>query len=180
MIQYHGKFSTNSHCLAKRTQNAWHLLRNWLLGAKSRQNFCAAERRVRRTGEVKYWIQRADFEASEGATSSAGEAIRIFEAQDWPKELNYQAEMEAAGSDCCPPGFGLVADDGRILHLCPEPGGPLLCHYHFPEEYRLFGLFRRRRQATLSWGHTGTASELVDSFFENRHDVLARYAHGPF
>lgn len=87
--------------------------------------------------EIRYWIQQADYTSTEYDPVDVGTAIRILRSHDWPAALEFEREREAAGLETCPPGIGFVADQNRILHICPGRGGTALVHYH-TDEPRLF------------------------------------------
>ena len=126
---------------------------------------------------MNYWIQRADFEAEDREAGSASALCDAFGAHDWAAEEEYRAAREAGGEEWCPPGFGVVPGDGRILHICPGEAGAVQCHYHYPERRRILGLFPTRRQATLTWdGDLGRACRIIELFFDERHDDLVRHA----
>ncbi len=122
---------------------------------------------------MNYWIQRADFEAEDRSASTAAELCAAFQQHDWASELSYQSVLESEGREWCPPGFGLVPGDGRILHLCPETDGGALCHYNYVERYRLLGLWPKRRAASRTWNdRLSSAEQLIHRFFDNRHEEL--------
>ncbi len=124
---------------------------------------------------MNYWIQRADFQAEDLSASSAREVQDRFRRHDWAGEQAYRESLESGGRECCSPGLGVVAADGRILHLCPDGDG-MLCHYHYPETRRVLGVFRRQSQATLTWDDVpASASHLIELFFDGRHDDLVEH-----
>jgi hypothetical protein len=123
---------------------------------------------------VTYWIQHADLSAEERGVIDADAALGALEEVDWASELRHLDSLETEQRECCPPGIGFVADDGRILHICPSGSDTALCHYHFrnPGGFlsRLFGT----RQATVTAKHVplSAASGLISSFFAARHDDI--------
>ncbi|REJ85763.1 MAG: hypothetical protein DWQ36_08270 [Acidobacteria bacterium] len=122
---------------------------------------------------MNYWIQRADFSSTEGHCGDPGALVDAFHAHDWPGELEFEDRLQREGHECCPPGFGVFPDDGRILHLCPRPGGGLECHYTYPHETRVLGLFRAKRSQTVTWSPSmPEAARLIEAFCAGRHDDL--------
>lgn len=78
---------------------------------------------------LPYWIQRADFSATDHDPVDATTAIHIVQSHDWPRELQLEEERKASGLDRCPPGIGFMNGD-RILHICPAANGTAMVHYH--------------------------------------------------
>jgi hypothetical protein len=92
---------------------------------------------------IPYWIQRADFVATEYGGVDFVRAFEILKTHDWQQERRLLKEREeAAGLEMCPPGVGFTAAPGRILHICPGEIGAALVHYHFPEPRRRLGFIR--------------------------------------
>ena len=124
---------------------------------------------------MHYWIQRADFTSSERDVSGAEELLAIFRSHPWPAERDFQARRVLAGEESCPPGLGIVPDDGRLLHLCPLSNGLVACHYHFVEHNKVAGLFRTSRSRELTNEVPAPAAEeLVRRFLIDDHDGLVR------
>ena len=124
--------------------------------------------------KVPYWLQRANLEATDGKPVTLEEAKRLFRDHDWAADLAEQRQLDAAGSESCPPGIGFVAGDGRILHICPLQGVVVLMHYHFVQERRLLGLIPVRSQAVASNEHLASArvADAIGYFFGNQHGEL--------
>ena len=76
---------------------------------------------------VAYWIQRADFSASDHEAADAEDAIRAFRTHDWGEELRLQAELQTAGRDCCPPGIGFVILGVRFCMCARRSVGRAWC-----------------------------------------------------
>ena len=57
---------------------------------------------------LAYWIQRADFSATDHEPTDVATALRAFDAHPWHDELNLQSELENGGREYCPPGIGFV------------------------------------------------------------------------
>ena len=66
---------------------------------------------------LPYWIQQADYSATDHDPVDLTRAIHTVQSHDWQAELQLGQEREAAGWESCPPGIGFVGD-GRILHIC--------------------------------------------------------------
>ncbi len=124
--------------------------------------------------KVPYWLQRANFEATNDQSVTLEEAKRLFRDHDWEADLAEQRRLEAAGSESCPPGIGFAPGDGRILHLCPLPGDVVLIHYHFVRARRLLGFIPIRSQAIASNDHLASSrvAEAIGYFFGNQHAEL--------
>ena len=93
------------------------------------------------------WIQRHDFSYEELNINSSEEAVNAFENFDWKTEL---LNLEESEEEVCPPGFGIVADDGHILHLCPKESGECLTHFHYPKKERILFFFKRKTLGTIT------------------------------
>ena len=81
------------------------------LTARSRRRRREARRYARLGDQMKlipYWIQRADFSATDYSAVEVDDAVRAFEGHDWRRELGLYSELESARADCCPPGIGFV------------------------------------------------------------------------
>lgn len=78
---------------------------------------------------IPYWIQRADFSSTDFPAVDAESAIRILHAHDWQTELEFERVRNESGLESCSPGIGLVACDGRVLHICPWPHAMALVLY---------------------------------------------------
>jgi len=123
---------------------------------------------------IPYWIQRADFSATDYDPIEVADGIRAFERHDWRGELDLYSELESNGAECCPPGIGFVAADGTILHICPNSDGRATVHYHFTGTLKFFGLIPIPR-SIVETRHDMTRSEvleLIGFFFEGRHDWI--------
>lgn len=79
--------------------------------------------------KLPYWIQRADYSATDFDPVSLPAAQALLRAHDWKAERSYQNSLEDAGEDSCPPGIGFVGDNDRVLHICPEEDGSAYCFY---------------------------------------------------
>jgi hypothetical protein len=123
---------------------------------------------------MQYWIQRADFSTEEKEASGVTELQRAFRSRSWSGELELEKSRHAAGEESCPPAFGIVPGDGRILRLCPSPT-ELLVHYHYPETKRVLGLFKTRTEQTVtSEVPLPRADELIRLFVARDHEGLIR------
>lgn len=123
---------------------------------------------------MNVWFQSADFTTVEDTVSSDGLKAR-FMAHPWSAELERQRRLEAGGVENCDPGFGILPDDGRILHLCPRSDSTVYCHYHYRPARKLLGLFTLSgRHELLSWSEPGlqSAAGLIDLFVTGQHERL--------
>jgi hypothetical protein len=89
---------------------------------------------------LRYWIQRADFSATDHGPVDVAAALRTFATHPWQDELDLLAQLEATGTEYCTPGIGFVDPDGPILHLCPTIDGRALVHYHTGATRKAFGV----------------------------------------
>ncbi|PYO55013.1 MAG: hypothetical protein DMD83_21190 [Candidatus Rokuibacteriota bacterium] len=124
--------------------------------------------------EIPYWIQRADFSATDYDPVEATDAVRAFATHDWRRELDLYSELERAGAECCPPGIGFVDPSGDILHICPSENGHALVHYHFTARRKFLGLIPVARSLveTRRDVHRSVVSELISLFFQGQHDWM--------
>jgi hypothetical protein len=111
---------------------------------------------------LPYWIQRADFSATDHDAVDVAGALRAFDAHPWHEELKLQSELEHEGREYCPPGMGLVDPDGPILHVCPTADGRAMVHYH-PKP---------RGAHTREGMLRGDVIELIHYFFHGHHDWI--------
>lgn len=99
---------------------------------------------------MNVWIQKHDFVSEEFELEKSEAVIKLLGEFDWDQELKLQKEKEDKGEDNCPPGLGIVADNGHILHLCPDKNKKYLAFFHYPEEVRFLRIFKFTPQKTLS------------------------------
>jgi len=102
------------------------------------------------------WIQRHDFSYEELPISTYQQAVDAFEEFDWAEEILKEKELE---EETCPPGFGIVSDDGHVLHLVPKETGECLIHFHYPHTEKYLFIFTRNLKKTItkenaSWGES--------------------------
>jgi len=123
---------------------------------------------------IPYWIQRADFSATDYGPVGVADGIRAFETHDWRRELDHYSELESAGTECCPPGIVFADPSGDVLHVCPGPDGRAMVHYHFPAARRLLGLIplTRSKVETKLGVHRPDVASLIRFFFEGRRDWM--------
>jgi hypothetical protein len=57
---------------------------------------------------LAYWIQRADFSATNHDAVDVATALRVVDAHPWHEELKLQSELETQGREYCPPGIGFM------------------------------------------------------------------------
>lgn len=120
------------------------------------------------------WFQSADFTATDAVVSPDMLKDR-FITHSWSAELDRQRQLEAQGVENCDPGFGIVPDDGRILHLCPRPDSTVYCHYHSRPFRKFLGFFTLSgRLELLSWSEPSlkSAAGLIDLFVAGQHEQL--------
>lgn len=124
---------------------------------------------------ISYWIQRADFTATEEVAIDHVGAVELLSSHDWRSEWRLLREREAAGLETCPPGIGFTATRQRILHICPGDDGRALVHYHFTEPRRWLGLIPIN--ATIVRTNPAVESsqlrEFVRRFYECDHAWLS-------
>ena len=123
---------------------------------------------------ITYWIQHADFESEEFGLIGRTDAQAVFRKHNWKAELKRRRELDDERQETCDPGIGFVSNDKRILHLCPQYSGRVLCHYHFDSTWRLLWLIPLRGQKQDYWFEPtlDDAVEVVSRFFANDHKWL--------
>jgi len=123
---------------------------------------------------IPYWIQRADYSATDYDAAEVAEGLRAFETHDWRTELELYGELERDGSDCCPPGIGFVDPDGDILHVCLEVDGRATVHYDFTAPGKLFGLIPWSRWRVETWKGVPRSDvlDLIRFFFDGQRDWM--------
>ena len=123
---------------------------------------------------ITYWLQRADSASEERGMIGRNDAERLIADHKWPSEFRYKKKLEKAGEKTCDPGIGFVSEDKRILHVCPQASGRVLCHYHYDDTWRLLWLFPLRDQAQAYWFEESLedAVGVVSKFFANDHKWL--------
>jgi hypothetical protein len=127
---------------------------------------------------ITYWIQHADFESEEFGLIGRADAQTVFKKHNWKSELQQLQAREDQGKETCDPGIGFVSNDKRILHLCPQASGRVLCHYHFDSTWWFLWLVPLRGQKQEYWfeNKRDDAVEVVSRFFANDHKWLKQRA----
>jgi len=87
---------------------------------------------------MNQWIQLHDFSSQDRNDVGLDEAKHAFRYFDWLSELRKRDELEE-NDEACDPGFGLVAEDGAILHICPQDSSSCYVHYHYSKVKKLLG-----------------------------------------
>ena len=129
---------------------------------------------------IPFWIQRADLSFEDYAAVDYKKAQSALEKVDWHTEKLRQTELKSAKKENCDPGIGFVADDDRVLRICPDGEGNAYFHYHYPRRFRVLGLIPLKFLRTASRKRTGELDlpELIRRFFLNDHDWLIAKAKG--
>ena len=121
-----------------------------------------------------YWIQRADFTSEEYEASGAPEIQRAFRSRAWSGELEFESRRNDSGEESCSPGLGIVAGDGRLLHLCPA-ATDMLVHYHYTERRKILGLLSTSRPRVVTVNKDlARADQLITTFVHSDHEALMR------
>ncbi len=128
---------------------------------------------------IHYWIQRADFSATEHEPVEAPDGLHAFQSHDWQQEFDLLSQLESAGRECCPPGIGFVDRDGSILHVCPSADGYATVHYHFTTTRKILGFIPVSGPALQpkQGVHRSEVLGLIGLIYERRkNDLLQRLA----
>ena len=123
---------------------------------------------------IWYWIQRADFAATEHEPIDVVGAVELVRSHDWPSEWRLLTERAAGGLETCPPGIGFTAKPGWILHLCCGEDGRALVNYHFTQRERWLGLIPHDAEVvrTNPAVESSHLPEFVRRFFDDDHAWL--------
>jgi hypothetical protein len=81
--------------------------------------------------QLKYWIQQADFSATDFEGIDVVGAEMVLRDHDWRSEWAHQALLASEGEDFCKPGVGFVRGE-FILHLCPNENRTADCTLFLP------------------------------------------------
>jgi len=106
---------------------------------------------------VEYWIQNSDYSNPTGLgesepVQSAKQITDIIRDYDWAKENAYEEKCMANNDDCCPAGIGLVADDGYILHICPQAKlGTAMVHFHHDVPAKVLGFIKSTKSQVTTY-----------------------------
>jgi len=116
---------------------------------------------------ITHWIQSADFSSKELGVADQAEALRLLRDHPWSSELAALRGLEERGEECCPPGLGLVAEEGKILHFCPVRESEWEVHHHYREARKILGIIpsSRDKSETFSGVSMPQAEQLVVQFF---------------
>lgn len=120
------------------------------------------------------WIQRHDFTSTELGDTTVEGTMNQLKITDWAAEDRFASERQIAGEEFCPAGIGWVHRSGTILHLCPDGSGRMMLHYHHPITRRIFGLFPRSRQGTVTVESVpvADAESIIRLHYSNRSDAI--------
>jgi hypothetical protein len=130
---------------------------------------------------MQYWIQHADFSSEVFDSIDLGSAIAVVKSHDWVGEHQKLRKMNSVGEECCDPGIGFMAKDGRILHICPDGEGEFYFHYHFKKRLSVFGLVLATTSKLRNMFNLPESmlNELVERFFRNDHDWIVSNSQKP-
>ncbi|MEM9080985.1 MAG: hypothetical protein AAGC74_09875, partial [Verrucomicrobiota bacterium] len=87
------------------------------------------------------WIQKPDFSSEEISEATPEELMVIFRKIDWAKHILERKKREQTGQEVCDSGFGIVFQEGEILHLIEPEAAPYRGFYHHQEKGKLLGVF---------------------------------------
>ena len=120
------------------------------------------------------WIQSADFSNSDLGVLKLDSARRAFLQHDWESENSLFETLGSRGEEHCPPGLGLVAESGRILHICPANSKYAMYHYHYAVVRRIIGipLGKAQRTQTCSEYPLANVPALIEAFYSDDHEQL--------
>ena len=120
---------------------------------------------------MRVWLHKHDLTAEEFDAPDSSAAKCMLHGFDWASECERQAKSVA---ETCDPGFGLVAGDGHILHICPGANAACRVHFHFPGKRKLLGLFPRTVQQSRMWETVSLqeADRMIDRMFLGEFDAL--------
>ena len=83
--------------------------------------------------KVGYWIQDADYSATDFDPVDYDGAVAAWRRHDWANAFAAFERMEAAGEDCCPPGIGFtrpMQPMAEFLQICPAARGWSVYYQH--------------------------------------------------
>ena len=119
------------------------------------------------------WIQSPDFSTREQSDVSLEQAERALAGEDWAGMLR-KAAVE--GSDECPPGLGLVAEDGSLLHICPDAPGTATVYYMYKEKKKVLGFLpcTAQREHCVESAAPVTVRDLMRAHFDGDRATILR------
>ena len=124
------------------------------------------------TNKMNMWIQLHDLSSKEMNGVNEDQAKDALSKFDWLSEL---VKRDKSEDEVCDPGLGLIANDGSILHICPQGSEECYIHYHYPIQKKFLGLIPFSDQGTHSIMKStiSTAKILIGHHFdENRNEIL--------
>lgn len=77
---------------------------------------------------VAYWVQRADYSATNYPPVPFRRAWKALRRHDWRAERDHWQQLAEQEQETCMPGIGFVHDQGYVLHFCPSGFGGGACY----------------------------------------------------
>lgn len=111
---------------------------------------------------LPYWIQRADFSASDHPPVRFRRGLAALRRHDWGAEGRFEQERAEAGAETCQPGIGYVYPDQSVLHICPSGFGGAQCFF-----------IREDGILELVYANPEQQRRLLRLFYAGRHKRLA-------
>jgi len=106
---------------------------------------------------VNFWIQNSDYSNPTGLgesepVQSVKQIADILRDYDWANENAYEEKCMANNNDCCPAGIGIVADDGYILHICPQTKlGTATINFHHRGPTKILGFIKSSKTQVTTY-----------------------------
>lgn len=119
--------------------------------------------------KATHWIQNADHSLEELGEAHQLVIIELLREPTWLgglEKLNGHLVI-ARKEGSCTPGLGVVADNGDIIHFCPDGDGEWVVHYHYDEKPKVLGGYPagKKHSETVMEVTTERAEQMVMEFF---------------
>ncbi len=122
---------------------------------------------------MNMWIQLHDLSSQDRDSVSEDEAKQTLLTFDWQSELRKRDEVQG---ESCDPGLGLVAQDGAILHICPQDSTSCYVYYHYSKPKKLLGFIPIQSNQThyIESCSLTTAAELIGHHFLGNTEAILK------
>jgi hypothetical protein len=126
------------------------------------------------TNKFSGWIQKSDFSSTEIEDITLDSILDLIETTNWKSEHEYERNAQAAETKSCSAGIGIVFNNQHIFHICPNPDGSYLLHFHYGIRGKILFFIPTIEKITYS-KFKSTKEELIELllfFFKRKFDVF--------
>ncbi len=120
------------------------------------------------------WIQKVDYSSEETNNISKDTAKELLKSYDWEAENSLKSE-----DNDCDPGFGLIAEDGNLLHICPQDNSECYVNFEYKVGKKLLGILPLKvsKNHHIKSCSLVDAVKLIDYLFDGNIEEILKVGH---